>query len=338
MQCVFCLEEKPSSIEHVFPYAVGGCLTFDRVCKDCNSWLGATVDPGLTEYPLVLARRSAAGVAGKDGRVPDFFGDVLGTGELVQNPTHKFRVSMGSKGLIARSLNRSEIANVSDGVFERRFVVDEDTGPKVIAKIIQRERKRADVEPLSRHELEQAVAKVLESSQRIENPTFLHKIAFDEASLKLAIMKIIYELAFIWLGESYLTDPIGVCLREVASRRVGLNDTKIEGEISAAREMQPFSWWSSDVESHLAFATTVSGGITVAVRVFDLVGAHVRVTDTAARYLSRGLADQQLRFVRMDPVSRTKSESPLMQELGRIAQSMVDTHRDSQESMSGLAT
>ena len=39
MRCIFCSNERPSSLEHVFPLAIGGHITTDRVCKECNSTL-----------------------------------------------------------------------------------------------------------------------------------------------------------------------------------------------------------------------------------------------------------------------------------------------------------
>jgi hypothetical protein len=37
MKRIFCLEEKPSSDEHVFPEAIGGTLHIDRVCESCSN-------------------------------------------------------------------------------------------------------------------------------------------------------------------------------------------------------------------------------------------------------------------------------------------------------------
>jgi hypothetical protein len=58
MKCIFCLNEREPSVEHVFPDAIGGTWTTDRVCKPCNDWLGSNVDVELTDYSGTLMKRS----------------------------------------------------------------------------------------------------------------------------------------------------------------------------------------------------------------------------------------------------------------------------------------
>jgi hypothetical protein len=58
MRCFFCLEEREPTEEHVFPHAIGGTLTIDRVCKPCNDFLGAKVDVLLTNHELILIKRA----------------------------------------------------------------------------------------------------------------------------------------------------------------------------------------------------------------------------------------------------------------------------------------
>jgi transposase, IS6 family len=67
MRCIFCLKERPGSEEHVFPLAIGGTLTTDRVCEPCNSTLGSRVDSALTDNFAVRIRRAELGLAGNSG-------------------------------------------------------------------------------------------------------------------------------------------------------------------------------------------------------------------------------------------------------------------------------
>jgi transposase-like protein len=50
IKCIFCLLEKEPSIEHVIPKSVGGVLTINYVCQDCNSELGSKVDSELNQH------------------------------------------------------------------------------------------------------------------------------------------------------------------------------------------------------------------------------------------------------------------------------------------------
>ena len=47
----------------------------------------------------------------------------------------------------------------------------------------------------------------------IERPEVLHKLAVDLRDYQRAVCKIIYELAYLWLGDAYLDDPIALQLR-----------------------------------------------------------------------------------------------------------------------------
>jgi hypothetical protein len=55
MKCIICEQDKDVSqfsVEHVIPEAIGGVLTIDNVCKECNSHLGTEVDIHLINHLL----------------------------------------------------------------------------------------------------------------------------------------------------------------------------------------------------------------------------------------------------------------------------------------------
>ena len=56
MLCIFCCKERASSLEHVFPLAIGGTVTTDRVCRECNSMLGTRVDAALSDFLPIRMR------------------------------------------------------------------------------------------------------------------------------------------------------------------------------------------------------------------------------------------------------------------------------------------
>ena len=63
MLCIFCSQERPPSLEHVFPLAIGGTVTTDRVCAVCNSTLGTRVDAALSDFLPIRTRRAQLGLA-----------------------------------------------------------------------------------------------------------------------------------------------------------------------------------------------------------------------------------------------------------------------------------
>jgi hypothetical protein len=54
--CIFCLQERRATVEHVFPDAIGGLLKIDRVCKTCGDRLGKNADAPLVEHPAIVGR------------------------------------------------------------------------------------------------------------------------------------------------------------------------------------------------------------------------------------------------------------------------------------------
>jgi hypothetical protein len=78
IRCIFCLEERIGTDEHVFPFAIGGCLKTKRVCACCNAKLGSRIDAALIDHSLILLRRAELGIAGESGKVPDAFRHMFG--------------------------------------------------------------------------------------------------------------------------------------------------------------------------------------------------------------------------------------------------------------------
>ncbi|WP_298671517.1 HNH endonuclease [uncultured Sphingomonas sp.] len=77
MHCLICLEERPRTVERVFPLDIGGSLTTDRLCVDCNSLLRRTADTALSKLPFVAFERSRFVLRGNSGKVAGRFAVVL---------------------------------------------------------------------------------------------------------------------------------------------------------------------------------------------------------------------------------------------------------------------
>ena len=52
-RCILCLKETSLSKEHVIPEALGGILTCQFLCKDCNSYLGFSVEAKAKTDPSI---------------------------------------------------------------------------------------------------------------------------------------------------------------------------------------------------------------------------------------------------------------------------------------------
>jgi hypothetical protein len=76
MKCIFCLEEKPSSDEHVIPESVGGNIHLKEVCIGCNGELSRLVDAPFANSPVIELARHNHSIGGKRNKVPFPFRDV----------------------------------------------------------------------------------------------------------------------------------------------------------------------------------------------------------------------------------------------------------------------
>lgn len=63
-RCILCLgADRPLTNAHVIAASVGGRLAVPFLCRDCNSWLGHSVEAGLKKDPSV--RLAIEGILGK---------------------------------------------------------------------------------------------------------------------------------------------------------------------------------------------------------------------------------------------------------------------------------
>src|SRR5260221_9747795 len=95
-RCIFCLEERPGSEEHVFPSAIGGRLTTDRVCRPCNSTLGSRVDAALSDSFIIRSRRARLGLAGNSGTPPAIHEMLLGVAKLAKHPERRVKITFNN--------------------------------------------------------------------------------------------------------------------------------------------------------------------------------------------------------------------------------------------------
>lgn len=329
MLCIFCLKERSPGKEHVFPYAIGGRLTTDRVCGACNPTLGSRVDAALTDNFLVRSRRAELGLAGRSGKPPGSYEILLGVAKLAEHPERRVQITLNEATgkLDIKALYHAADVVMPNGTKARHIIVDErDRGQ--IPKIIEKERTRLGLPPLSGEQLAAEVQRCTENITTNENPCVLIEPRFSFAYLRHAMVKIAYELAFLWLGEAYIDDPSAADLRAAIMSPDVASTNDVPGHIGDAQGCDAFNFWTPNKAHHLAYATVINQGVALAVRVFDIHAAVILVTNDAARYL-RGNPDDlaMLRFLAIDAISGTMHNTRFIDEQHRLAAAMRATQR-----------
>jgi HNH endonuclease len=319
MLCIFCSKECPPSLEHVFPLAIGGTVTTDRVCEPCNSLLGSRVDSALSDFLPIRTRRAELRLAGNAGAVPELFEIFTGEATVIGQAASRIRTTIdkATGKLDHRQLYHASEVVRPDGQKVRQITIDaRDKGQ--IPTIIQRERKRHGMRPLSSEELAVAASNYVE--REVRNPLIKLTLNTSFAYLRHAMFKIVYELAFLWLGDPYLADPLAMDLRTaIRSADVASTDNLI-GYVGEAEECTSLNdLWTPHKAHHLAFASIVANQVVICARVFDIYAAGIVVSRDPDRYFRSPADAAKLRFLAIDSVSGKTLDSPFAHESRRIA-------------------
>jgi hypothetical protein len=311
--CIFCRNEREPSIEHVFPAAIGGALTIERVCKPCNDRLGAEVDAPLSNHRTILIKRQLLGIARRDGTQIGYE-EILGHGKLVKDPDQRVRIvpEPGTGRWKHQVIYKSERIKSEDGTEIVRVTCDPSQAREV-KKRIQRNRKREGLRSLSEIELQ---AEVDDKSKVVIEPSeVLHSFSLDSVRYQRAILKIVYELAWLWLGDAYLDDPIALDIRNTV---IDGSEGKLTGQIRLG-EIATFGLWKDEPHAHIGLLVAAEAGaeagISIAVRVFDSMCGRFKVSESPKRYS----ASAEGRFFCCDPQTGKTRNTTLSQEKVRLA-------------------
>ena len=101
-----------------------------------------------------------------------------------------------------------------DGATSVQITLDESDIEQV-RTIVQRERRRAGMDPMPESEIQDLFAKIRQNTHTLEQPQVRYDVKVDIFHYQRAVCKIIYELACIWLGDSYLDDPVAQQFRDI---------------------------------------------------------------------------------------------------------------------------
>jgi hypothetical protein len=288
--------------------------------------LGSRVDAALNDFFPIRIRRAKLGLAGYKGTAPAMHEIFLGDAKLIGQAANRVRTTFNKATgkLDTRQLYHASDVVMPDGKKLRQITLDERDKDQ-IPKIIQRERKRHGLPPLSQERLA-AEAKNF-TTTAVENPLVQVTLNVSFAYLRHAMIKIAYELAFLWLGESYLDDPLSVELRAAVSKPDISSTGSLSGYVGEAKECTVFNFWTPHEAHHLAFASVLATDVIISVRVFDIYAETIVVSRERGRYLRSPADSTKLRFLAIDSVSGKTLNTPFKDEFRRLAIAMTANRR-----------
>ncbi len=276
MRCYFCLQERPGSEEHVFPLAIGGTIVTDRVCKPCNDQLGSQVDSCLTDHLLCKVKRAGLGLAGNARRTPNPLVEMLAKAVLAEDPTKRMEVRDNGRGGITVKHAYHEAVQTDDQGNTFKMVTIDASRPNDVLKILDRHRKRSNIPLLTDAEKTDILARLPDAIKTIEQPGLIGQFTVDLQEFQRGIVKIAYELACMWLDDTYLDSATAAEIRNLifapAEDIVKHDLTNIQIGV-----LRPLQAWGETSLDHVAYGFVEKGVTIIAVRVFDVFSAAMAV-------------------------------------------------------------
>ena len=293
MQCIICMKMKSrrkTGGEHVIPYSLGGSFTIDRVCEDCDSSLGHTADEGLVNHFAVEQRRAQLQLRGQSGTVPDPQRRELSRPLAgLHDPHHRIRFERDTAGVpTARTISHVEfdVQETPNGlkiVPVHTYIDPSDAGRAEV--LAQRALRRAlRKKGIENEEIVNKVGRAfVESLQTFEEQhIFERPFQIRFGGHEPGLLKIAYELAWYWLGDTWLNDPVAAAMRELLN-----GDTPaqmVRGRIFDDPNCGIVAVGGDPRVLHIAYVFEFSGKILVVVRIFDLLTVGFEVANDAVRY------------------------------------------------------
>lgn len=320
MRCIFCLDEKDESIEHVFPAAIGGRLTTRRVCRECNSELGQKVDAALCEFLPVRGQRAELKLAGNSGAIPGPIDFLDGEAEIIgsDGEVRRARIQTGRDKIDLDYKLHPKIEEKLDenGNIHVTVSVDRRDTDK-IAKIIQRARKRHGLSELSLVDL--AGLSTDSSAVSVQSPIIRVQRSAEVGKLPHAIAKIAYEFGHRWFGDRILDDPIANKIR------LGIfssNAEAFDGHLTVGTDAKNIfcSNWKIDRRHHIVFCLPVAGINIIGIRLFDVIFAIVQICIVPKNNFEK--VDREGKFLVADAVNGKTVETTYVLEARRLAKLM----------------
>jgi hypothetical protein len=304
--CIFCMENKILTEEHVVPDCVGGGLKADILCKNCNEMAGSKIDGPFVNTFFVQLPRLIYQIPGKRGYIPNPFGTIA-----------EITGSDGSKAKLTNNFEPyliPEIKAKDEGKGLRLTVSvdkkDEKNLEKMLRKKIERsikekwpEMQEAETNAFLEKTLKETLAAATTRSSR---PELKYSFEIDMADIPLEYVKIAYEMAYLKHGMQYINEsPVAKVLRSCLIT----SDKKapINGSVPLPQDM--FQEFFTDPEKHyvLLFKNTCY------IKLFRIAGL-VKVCEENERF---NLSEQDSVLYIFDSITRRHEVVSFIEFLGR---------------------
>jgi hypothetical protein len=289
--CIYCLAQKPPSKAHVIPEALGGTLTFQDVCTECNSKQGDSFEGKTVNSALFSIARYALDIQGKQAQAPNPLARHYESGvglkvrldnQLEPHVIPSLTVSDAGGGKVA-------IQGTYDASDKNRLIDD-------VAKVLVRKGIESDLAK-AKDRAKELIQDQSASAAR-DNSALKTSFSIDLASLRLLYLKIAYEVAYFEFGAKYLSDSCATTIRTAINSRDP--EPRVRGQLPI--HDQSVGQLLSNRTHH--YVMLINNAAVVSL--FGFAGSFQCSEGTEF-----ALADERSLILDFDPVSRTFSKSAL---------------------------
>jgi len=164
---------------------------------------------------------------------------------------------------------------------------------------------------------------------RVANPNISAVFRENLYDFFIAILKISYEMTFLWLGEDYLSDKIAVKIRNIfskfllANRRTHeinvldlFNEFEIRGQIEIG-SLDILKFMNLGNDCHVALLTEVDNKVMCCIQIFDQLSGCIVVSEDANKY--KGL--EFGKFLHISSTSKTFKELTFVEAIQSLEES-----------------
>lgn len=211
-KCIICNEIKENmSVEHIIPDAIGGNITIETVCKDCNSRLGSKVDCALTDDPFILYLRNIFEIKDKNGNLVDLTKRL----PLKDETGKRIVIKKGDGELFPKIYTGNtspyvKITKTTEGKHKIEFRGSD------VESILTKTKREFDKEgiPFCESDVRDKLTEQVKENLSLELTPVEYNGQVDLDKYIPCILKIAYEAAFYMLGDKYTNDSVGEEIRQ----------------------------------------------------------------------------------------------------------------------------
>lgn len=288
-KCIICKKIKNNeefNKEHIIPESIGGSLTIENVCKECNNKLGKEIDSKIIDDFLIKGQIVGNKIRNKNNKEKVLFEKLISN----NNPKIKLKAKRVKNGKFEKwEANTSLKSSKEDKNFHSIYF-DSNKDKKIVLKEIEKQFKNKYGKTLTEEEKKMIMYKINNeySYPKIE---FNSTQTIDFKKLTREFIKIAYETAHYILGEKYFDDVIGQDLREsLFNENHELIDKYVERGmelISYPKFKEIFNKLNNLSDKnliHLIEISEINNKLYIAINLFNIYNNCICITETANLY------------------------------------------------------